>query len=440
MWGIDKIESTVECREYEEHTESLRAEFMAKKAEAKQQHRPSAFKAGERVFEVLPNGRRFYEYTLSHPDMILWFAEHEIQNTPPVAVAVTSEFLWRMGPRGAWEEVLNVLDYLSIPHAKSKLSRIDYCLDQDGYTLKPRDVDDIVCRSRKRDLMNDMFLAPFERRVDHHGSEWVRLKEIRNAEEWKPLKVDTYGEVRKGEFSMTGVVVGKGGNLSFRGYNKSLEIRRVSKKYWFYHLWAEAGMEPGREIWRWEFQVRRPVFRELHTSENEPEGQVTHYLDNVDDGINHGAEIWRYLTAWLQFRNRSTDSNTTRSTVREFWREAMTPPGLLPADPAGRTARVHQVIFDALWPQIRGLVAHAAAYKGGVTDPDQVGEVIADLLREDKELKRFVETVKLRRGQHYHKEGIGDVSESECDREIVQGSGATLHPGGQGGGLTAPGL
>ena len=51
------------------------------------------------------------------------------------------------------------------------------------------------------------------------------------------------------------------------------------------------------------------------------------------------------------------------------------------------------------------------AYKGGVTNPEEVGRVVADLLKEDKDLKRFADTVKLRRGQHYHKEGLQDVSQ-----------------------------
>lgn len=42
-----------------------------------------------------------------------------------------------------------------------------------------------------------------------------------------------------------------------------------------------------------------------------------------------------------------------------------------------------------------------------------------DLLREDEDLKRFEETVKLRRGQHYHKEGISNDVEGDCNRATV---------------------
>lgn len=414
LWGIDKLEATIEIKGYEEDTKALRAELADRKTDARLWRKPIPFIVGDRVFEVLVTGRRFYNYTLSHPDMIFWFTEKVIGNTPPVAVVLTSEFLWRMGPELAWDQVIKVLELLGMAYAGSKCSRVDYSLDQDYHRLQAKEVQDIVCRSRKREFMNNLFLAPFESRIGHHGHEWVRLRDIKNPDYFKPLPINSYGEVRRGHYEMTGVVVGKGGNLSFRGYNKSLEISRVSHKTWFFDLWEQQGMDPEREIWRWEFQVRRPVFRTLHELPDEPAGDQADelpYLNSAEDAIQFGPQAWGYLTQWLQFRDRTSDTNVTRAKVKPFWEKAMQPPQLADADPLQRTARVRQARWEMVRSMARPWLAYIAAAEGGVVDPDQVAGAVNKFLREDPQPEKFRQSVQLKRGQYFHKEGLTDVKD-----------------------------
>src|SRR4029079_7596713 len=70
--------------------------------------------------------------------------------------------------------------------------------------------------------------------------------------------IDTFN--RKGEFS--GWLIGSGGPISFRLYNKTLEVLKSNKTF-LYKLWKRAGWDGEQKVWRAEFQFRREVIWQL---------------------------------------------------------------------------------------------------------------------------------------------------------------------------------
>jgi len=56
---------------------------------------------------------------------------------------------------------------------------------------------------------------------------------------------------------LSGFDFGRGGDLSARLYDKTLEIEVKSRKYYVHELWKPAGWDGIQTVWRPEFQVRR---------------------------------------------------------------------------------------------------------------------------------------------------------------------------------------
>lgn len=447
VWGLDKLEATMEIEDYERTAKDLIKELAGLKEEAKHSRRPVLLTLGKREYQVMPTGRPFYPFCLAHTDHLLWFAERELRTplatTPPVAVAITSEFLWRhRNPWFSWRRTLTAVEAFGLRYLDSKLSRLDLCCDRDFHPLRPNDVQDIVCSSRKRDLMNQFFLAPNEMRTDHYGHEWVNMKEAgrrlaqlaRQTE--SPMGINTYyrAEGRAGDLAMTGVVVGRGGDKLLRDYHKSLEVTKISRKLYMFHFWAQEGLDIERPVWRTEFQIRRPALRELTEyvplDGAEDEAEKLRYLDSVEDVLKALPGLWRYMTgSWLQFRDRASDVNTTRADIREWWRQVMNPPD--PPDTVNlveRTERVVEAKWEMTRAQLMGWLSHLpGAMRTGAT-PEEVGLAVTAMLQEltPAELERFQKAVKLRRGTHYMRED--DLrAESAGDRPADEGPGTEVH-------------
>jgi hypothetical protein len=371
LFGLDKLEGSIEIADYMDAAGEMIRKLKTLKADAQTDRQPAPYRIGKREFLVQPKGRLFYELTLKHPDFILWLADFERQGTPPVLVSISSEYLWAVGPVRALKEVYATLTTAGIPPNGNHCSRFDLMLDYCGRELGFRDLYDIVCTSRKRLPLDGNFLASDE--VLGHVGQRQRTKGLSVDD---GLDVRQYAIQRKGKTELTGLVVALGQPLSWRGYNKLLEIERVSGKWWFLDIWRDNGWEPDEEgnyptVFRSEFQVRREAITDMAPILGDK-------LDTMEDVIKRVAEIWRYLTGeWLLFKHRKGATNISRAPVRLWWRQIQQPTidGVLPIqvdwatiDPVERLGRLRKSKRQVLDRMMAGCLATIAAHQGTPAD------------------------------------------------------------------------
>ena len=149
-----------------------------------------------------------------------------------------------------------------------------------------------------RDAANVSRIDLFTDFVTSENIEWDRKAWVTRA-----ASIDTFSV--NGQFS--GWMIGKGGILSARLYNKILEIQKSRKEYLF-ELWRKAGWNPGHPVWRLEFEFKR----ELLTQNG---------LYKLDQVMNHLNGLWNYATTeWLRLTIPNQDDQTrARWPVHPLW-------------------------------------------------------------------------------------------------------------------------
>jgi hypothetical protein len=104
---------------------------------------------------------------------------------------------------------------------------------------------------------------------------------------------------------LTGIEIGSG-DISARLYDKPLEIRQKSKKYWMYDIWGSNEVPKGKKLIRIEFQIRREVLKQLG-------------LKNVEDLFQKIDGAWSYCTRkWLKFQDQPELHHTQQSTLKWY--------------------------------------------------------------------------------------------------------------------------
>lgn len=91
--------------------------------------------------------------------------------------------------------------------------------------------------------------------------------------------------------------------IQLRIYNKGLEVKQGGIKLWFLDLWQREATD---DIWRIEFQVRRPALKQFG-------------INSLDDLNEKQAGLWGYLTTkWFSLRLPDNDK-AERKTIHPFW-------------------------------------------------------------------------------------------------------------------------
>lgn len=92
--------------------------------------------------------------------------------------------------------------------------------------------------------------------------------------------------------------------IRLRIYNKGVEVKlKNGKKLWFLDLWQRESPE---DIWRTEFQLRRPALKEFG-------------INTLEDLKEKKAGLWRYLTSkWFSLRLPDNEK-AERRTIHPFW-------------------------------------------------------------------------------------------------------------------------
>ncbi|MDO9101572.1 MAG: replication initiation factor [Candidatus Nitrotoga sp.] len=131
-----------------------------------------------------------------------------------------------------------------------------------------------------------------------------------NMESWKREAWVTRGKKKDAhavEDDFTGWSIGLGGIMSFRLYNKLLEVADSGRNDLF-PVWEAAGWKEGEPIWRGEFQFRREVLAQ-------------HGVIRLEDVLANLNGLWSYAsTEWLRLTIPNPDDLTrSRWPVHPLW-------------------------------------------------------------------------------------------------------------------------
>lgn len=217
-------------------------------------------------FLVYPTGVSKYKYLITNDMFTITINERGKGDPyPNVRVKVSSFVLWQ---KEDWHQALQKVLEEILEVEREIVSRVDIAVDFIGRDMVISDMEDVISRSRKRNV-------------------WFDTKELESI-----------------YFGSSNAFI------KLRIYNKSKEIlQHNSQKKWFFDLWEESGFKNEVEknnVWRVEFQLRRKALIEWG-------------VGNYKSFLTALADIYKYLTHdWAKFCDVN-ESNISRSEVREWW-------------------------------------------------------------------------------------------------------------------------
>lgn len=226
-------------------------------------------KIHEHLFEVSDHGAKRFPFILRDNCYLIKLTNSRAKSLPLAHVQIASEYLSAVGVEAATADLCSVIAQFSENSAPPKISRADLFLD-------------FVCA------------------VDFDGLDqscWLTRANM----------LAKYYD-RRIPCPFTGWVVGVGGDLSSRLYEKTVEIEYKSRKVYLYELWQPQGWQQGDKVWRQEFQLRREVLKQLR-------------IEYVPDLLTQQAQLWRYLTQdWLRLSiPNPNDATRTRWATHPAW-------------------------------------------------------------------------------------------------------------------------
>lgn len=213
-------------------------------------------------FTVKPHGSRGYEWILSSKEYTLLVGNwHAPKTKPSILAEIRSETLWLHGVEQAVKHLFLILKSTGASFRFMKLSRVDLCMD----LLLPEKI-------WNQDILG------------------FKVTRATRASQYYTHK------------ALEGISIGKG-SIQARIYDKELEIKQQSKKFWLYNIWGISKAPRDHKIIRVEFQLRREVIKELG-------------LDTSDDLFEKMGDLWAYCTEkWLKFQTRPGKHHTQRKTL-----------------------------------------------------------------------------------------------------------------------------
>lgn len=206
-------------------------------------------KIGEHLFEVLDRGAPRFAYIMVDNCFYIKISRPKAKSMPLAHVQISSEYLAAVGVEAAEKSLRVVVNTLGIVKDDPRVSRADLFLD---FTCDA-DLDGI------------------------NQKQWVT----------RAHKLAKYYDRRLAN-PFTGWVVGIGGDLSSRLYEKLFEIEVQSHKFYLLELWKTVSRSEDERVWRQEFQCRREPLKQLG-------------INTLSDLLKHQAALWQYLTQdWLR--------------------------------------------------------------------------------------------------------------------------------------------
>ncbi len=221
----------------------------------------------DRLFHVAAHGAGRFRYVITDDRFRIQISRGK--QLPMAYVQISSEYLTYVPIDTIEQELSVIVNSLGDVYDQAKVSRADLCVDFiPGIPMDEWNVRQWITRARKK------------------------------AAYW------TAGD------RFSGWVIGAGGAIQSRTYDKVLEIIEESNKTYLFDIWEALGRLPGGDpVWRQEFQAGSAALRELGVA------TVPQLLDRLGG-------LWRYLTQdWLRLTEPGTDSNKSRWQSHPIWNE-----------------------------------------------------------------------------------------------------------------------
>lgn len=220
---------------------------------------------GRHAFKIHDRGSRPYEYVLSDAWYRIQVAGLFAERLPLAHVKIASTPLTLEGPRLVVADLNDFVQSLGVSEDAPTVSRADICVD-------------FVTSTDISALTNRQFVT-------------------------RARKFDRFEDARE----FTGLLIGKGGGLSARLYNKTLEIKSSGKAYML-DVWRDCGWDGFSDIWRLEFQYRRDVLRQLNVA-------------SFEDLMDSLGGLWLYASCdWLRLTLPNVqDSTPSRWPTHPLW-------------------------------------------------------------------------------------------------------------------------
>jgi len=225
----------------------------------------AVYPVGEHRFEVAARGRKGFPFILQD-NLFRLEISRSGGSYPLVYAQIRSQILTLEGFVAAHRELEELLKTFCNLSSPCTISRVDLCADfLTNENLSEVDREHFIGRARK---------------------------------------LETYWD----GLVFSGYVIGAGGDVSARIYNKTLEISE-SRKRWMLPLWAGHGESLDDSVWRLEFQFRQAALRELS-------------VESFNDLEAHTAALWNYATeSWLRIAVPNPSEKTrSRWKIASFWK------------------------------------------------------------------------------------------------------------------------
>jgi hypothetical protein len=192
-----------------------------KKGQAQADDLPVAWRAGRWLFYVQSHGAKPWRFQAKHEDMWLNLCTHS--RAGQMFAKLSALGLAAHGHRALYAEVAEIAEGFGL--TPGGIARIDIAIDFQGWAPTVAEMGNVVCRARNR---------PIHPNLEDPETFYFRTK---------PLVV--------------------------RIYNKTKELKEHHKE-WMREVWKDlAGYDPSEDVWRFEVQVRRPVLKQLGSTDAE---------------------------------------------------------------------------------------------------------------------------------------------------------------------------
>lgn len=261
-WGVDSLYLTYPGELLPVVLSRLKA--LKEMAQDKDpQHQALAqYPLGGHVFEVKDKGARLFPFILEDGAFRIQLGKGG--KVPMALVKVSALFLAHVGSAEAERRLYGLLIELGDLAGAAQVSRIDLFCDF----------------------------------VWTGSCDWPRKSWVTRA-----AAVDNYSE----DGTFTGWVIGRGGVMLGRLYDKLLQANKIGADY-LLPLWRAAGWKDDEPVWRMEFQIKREVLTQMQLV------PLVTALDNLNG-------LWSYATdEWLRLAiPQDTDKTRSRWPIHPLW-------------------------------------------------------------------------------------------------------------------------
>lgn len=263
--SIDSLYLSYTGSLYEDWNKKLQTLKMMAQSDEEMEKAQAQVAIGRHLFEVMGRGDGRFPYVLQDGALRIALSKPEALSMPLAYAQLSSESLTFSDVETLEADLKFVVNTIGNVIDEPKNSRVDLCIDF---------------------VTNE----PLEDINDHA---WVSRAHL----------INRYSNKR----NFSGWVIGSGGAMSARLYDKTLEIKK-SKKDYLKDIWKSEGWDEKQTVWRLEFQFRREVLKQLN-------------ILSVPDLLSHLKNLWEYATHdWLRLTvPNSKDETQTRWPNHPLW-------------------------------------------------------------------------------------------------------------------------